>query len=226
MLASLLARKTNCACAAHSQHIVFRYLWNHPSACLKDIAIDLHLEYSNVKQIVFRIRNRVDCEFLCPECFGPSLFNLVCESCGFEADKANIPIEPNFNSQSPVYRIQPFNGLGSHTEYNAAKDFGGKQARLNFRYGGNNIKHLVEPSNRSLIERCKSDIWQAFKKYAPADSIVEEANRFLVKEIMEFKHRYPLLIRSTNARAQIVKNVLELVSLRYPKFNFEHEVNE
>jgi hypothetical protein len=99
-------------------------------------------------------------------------------------------------------------GLGSQTDYN----------HLKLQYGGINIRHWVESKtvNDPLLERCKSDLWEALKGPAPPDRIVEEATRLLIKEVKEFEYRYPDLVHSTKVRSQLVKNVLYQIGLRYP----------
>jgi hypothetical protein len=98
------------------------------------------------------------------------------------------------------------NGLGSQTDYQA----------LRFQYGGRNVAHLVERSQNPLLERCKSELWQALKEVMPENSVVEEATRLLTKEVHEFSARYPALVNSPKTKMSIVRNVLTVMKLRYP----------
>lgn len=195
-----------CKCGVHRQHVLFRYLWNNPGVSLKIAAGELRLSYPNVRMIKTRLMRRSSLDRLCPECFNHSLQGLMCSNCGYEADRPNIPIEVSFKNQSPVYSIQPQNGLGTDTDY----------TRLGLSYGGRNIAHLVETSEDPLLERCKSLLWEVLKGATPSDQIVEEATRLLIKEVKEFEHKYSDLIRSTKLTKQLVKRVLCQVALRYP----------
>lgn len=104
----------------------------------------------------------------------------VCASCGFEVDRPEILLTVNVASQSPRYSIQPLEGLGSQTPYTALK--------LQFR--GRNIAHLVKRPQDPLLERCKSELWQALKEVIPLDHVVEEATKILTKEVRELEYRY------------------------------------
>lgn len=195
-----------CKCGVHRQHTLFRYLWNNFGVSDRMAAKELHLSYPNVRMIKTRLMRRSGLDRLCPECFRPSLQDLTCSNCGFEADRPNIPIEVSFKNQSPVYSIQPQNGLGTDTDY----------TRLGLSYGGRNIAHLVETSEDPLLERCKSLLWEVLKGAAPSDQIVDEATRLLTKEVKEYEHKYSDLVRSTKLAKQLVKRVLYQIALRYP----------
>jgi hypothetical protein len=192
--------------AARSQTKVYRYLWHNPGTSLKAAAKELHLSYAAVRLAKSRLCRRKDIHLLCPECFKPSLRSGLCHGCGYELDRPHIPLTPDFESQSPRYAIQPKNGLGSQTDYN----------RLGLRYGGDNIRHLVERVENPLLERARSELWQALKEVMPPDGVVEEANRVLTKDVLEFQARYPSLVRSPKATRQLVDNVLSVLAFRYP----------
>jgi hypothetical protein len=195
-----------CVCVAHQQHRLYKFLWLNKGTTLKSAALDLHISYANAKQIKHRLSARKDIHLRCPECFEPSLRGGACTSCGFEMDRPDIPMEIDFGSQSPRYSIQPLGGLGSQTSY----------MHLSLSYGGQNVKHLVERPKNSLLERCKSDLWQALKEAMPPAGVVEEASLLLSKEVIEFQRRYPFLVSSTKARKQLVDNVMKVLRLRYP----------
>ena len=50
----------------------------------------------------------------------------------------------------------------------------------------------------------------------PPDSVAEEATKLLLKEIAEFRARYPVLTRAKGAGNQLVRNVVIRLALRYP----------
>lgn len=198
--------QTRCQCKAPTQRLVYCYLVRNPGTTLKAVAKELHLSYAAVRLAKSRLTRRKDIHLLCPECFEPALRSGLCHNCGYELDRPHIPVTPDFGSQSPRYAIQPMNGLGSQTDYN----------RLGLQYGGKNIKHLVERVENPLLERARSELWQALKEVMPPDGAVEEANRQLTKDVLEFQARYPTLVRSTKAVHQLVNNVLMVLAFRYP----------
>jgi hypothetical protein len=212
----------SCRCRAHSQHLVFRYLWDHPSTRLKAVAKEVRLTYLAVRLARHRLMIKDNLHDYCPICFTPSLQGLVCTNCGAELDRPQVPTEMPFDSQSPVHSIQPGGGLGSHADYDlrglVSRDSAGKvTSRLRLTYGGVNIKHLLETSDDPLLERSKSLLWEVLKGPAPPDDVVEQASRLLVKEVREFEFRYPELISGHKVAGQLVQNVLRLVVLRYPR---------
>ena len=190
--------------SAPSQSKVFRYLWAHPNAPLVLVAKETHLSYIAARVAKHNLSRRKDLARLCPECFQPTLEGLVCRTCGVELDQP----EALESDGSPVHSIQPLNGLGSQTSYLA----------LRFSYGGQNIAHLVERASNSFLERCKSLLWGELKGPMLPDGTVEEANRLLVKEVIDFRARYPMLAKSKRAAEQIVENVMGKVRLRYPAY--------
>ena len=50
----------------------------------------------------------------------------------------------------------------------------------------------------------------------PPDLVVEESTRMLVKEVIEFRVRYPGLVRAKGVGNQLVLNVIKRLALRYP----------
>jgi len=196
----------DCRCGAHIQHLVYKYLFNHPSASLKAAAKVLHVSYASARQAKSRYQRRANPNLRCPECFQPALRVEGCTSCGFEIDKPGLKFEADSKSQSPTHVIRPQGGLGTEVDYN----------KLGLCYGGNNIAHIVEKASDPLIERCKSDMWGKLKEVMPADGVVDEATKLLTREIAELRQKYPALAKSTKARSQLVVNVLKILSLRYP----------
>ena len=96
--------------------------------------------------------------------------------------------------------------MGSVTDY----------GRLGLTYGALNVQHLVERPKDSFVESCRSELLDWLKEVMPPASVTEEANRMLDREIIEFRGRYPDLVRAKGARSQIVDNVLSRLALRYP----------
>lgn len=199
-----MSAEVPCTCGAHSQHRVFRFLFENPGISLKAASKELGMSYTAVKLAKFRLKPR-NLKLLCPICFTESLEALTCRNCGAELDAEPLLSEV-YDSQSPVHAIQPLNGLGSATNYSA----------LHLEYGGLNIKHLAEHPADSLLERGKSELWQELKGPMFEDSIVDEASRLLAKEVSGFRARYPGLVRSKGLANQLVRNVLSLLRLRYP----------
>ncbi len=189
-----------------SQAKVFTFLWNHPNTSLVLAAKELHMSYVAVRVAKCRLMKRRNIHLYCPECVRPTLRGLFCQSCGVELDTPNISVDVNFNSQSPVHTIQPLNGLGSETNY----------AALHLQYGGRNIAHLVEKARDPFLERCRFELWEELKGPMLRDGVVEEATRLLMKEVLEFRARYPTLTHVRGASRQLVANVVALVKLRYP----------
>jgi hypothetical protein len=56
-------------------------------------------------------------------------------------------------------------------------------------------------------------LWQELKGYAPKDEVVEEATRLLVKEVIEFRTKYPMLVNAKDVKKQLVDNVLKRLKL-------------
>jgi len=186
-----------------TQAKLFKYLWYHPCSNLKQAAQELKISHSNAKKTHYLLKLRKDLDRRCPECFRPTFFSLVCHSCGFQGDRPSVPVEGYFDQISPVHSIQPLNGLGSQTNYSL----------LHLGYGGRNIKHLIERSEDPLLEACKASLWQELKSYMLKDEVVEEATRLLIKEVVEFRVKYPLLVNSKAAKQQLVNNVLKRLKL-------------
>ena len=209
MIAEHLLRThgTNSQGKAPVQHAVFRWLWRHPNATEKECAGALHISHAAVRVAMFKIRKYKRVERLCPECFTESLSGLVCTHCGAdftsEAQGASLP---EFSSQSPIHSIQPLGGLGSVTDYRALKP----------KYGALNIAHLVDDKADAMIEKARSLLWQELKSYMLPDAEVEAATRMLLKEITEFRIRYPGLLRSKGLAAEMVNVVLSRIKLQHP----------
>lgn len=170
------------------------------------MAKDLKISLAAAKQRSARVKRRPDISRLCPDCGKPSLESLTCRSCGVELDALSLPDGIRFEETSPVHTIQVLNGLGSLTDYSS----------LRFSYGARNVAHLVERPNDAFVESCKSKLWQELKAAMPPDYVTEEATRLLLKEITDFRIRYPALVRAKGAGYQLVRNVVSRLAIRYP----------
>jgi len=193
-----------CKCKSPGQHLVFRARWHYPQLTLKEISELLRIDYTNAKVLWFKVRHRKDISKLCPECFQPHFYG-VCHLCGFEPTREEIPIIVDFESQSPVHRIQRLNGLGSEVDYD----------KLKLAYGGNNIKHLVERGDMTL-ETLKSQLWEELKFKMPDDYVAEVAAIALEQELSEVRRRYPLLIKSKHLKRQILENTVARLKVLCP----------
>jgi len=194
-----------CACGRHSQHTVYRFLFYHPGSSLKLAARELGMTHLAVRLAKHRLSKRKDLHLICPECFEPTLRNLVCQSCGVELEQPFV-LEESFDSQSPAHSIQPLGGLGSVTNYRGLK----------LQYGGANVQHIAERPDNLLLERCRSLLWEELKGPMFRDSIVEEASTLLIRSVSEFQARFPSLAKSKGVASQLVENVVDLLRLRYP----------
>ena len=67
------------------------------------------------------------------------------------------------------------------------------------------------------MERAKSRLWEALKGPMLQDGVVEEATRLLMKDIVEFEHIYPDLVRGHKVADQLVSNSVRRLVLRYPR---------
>jgi hypothetical protein len=197
---------STCRCHARSQHALFRFLWNNPGVSLKLAAKETSMTYLAARLAKHRLTRRPDISRLCPECFKPALVGLVCGSCGAELAVPTLPQGIRFEETSPIHTIQPGAGLGSLTDYRG----------LHLLYGARNLSHLIERPQDPLLERCRSLLWSELKGPMFRDEIVEEASRLLMREVSEFRARFPGLLRSKGLADQLVRNVVDLLRLRYP----------
>jgi len=200
-----------CPCGKHALHLLYSHFWQYPGLFgtrggLVRAAKDLHANYGTLKKTAFRLRRLPDISKRCPECFSPSLEGLTCRNCGVELDAPKLPEGIRFEETSPVHSIQSGNGLGSKTDYQS----------LHLQYGALNVQHLIERPEDSFIEACKSKLWQELKETMPSDGVTEEASKMLLKEIADFRTRYPGLVRAKGASDQLVQNVVSRLALRYP----------
>jgi hypothetical protein len=165
------------------------------------------MSYTNTLAAFHRLKSR-DLTTLCPECFIPTLLSGVCRNCGFEPDAPGVPIEVRLDSQSPTNHIHAGNLLGSETDYNA----------LGFVNQGFILKRRIERGIEDPLTRAvKSDVENELKRTFPGEIITDEAGRLVIKEVMEFRARYPGLATSKNVRRQLAENVMNRLWLRHPQ---------
>jgi hypothetical protein len=212
-LQSFILKRKRAGRKPVTQARLFKYLWYHPGASLVQASQELKISYSNAKKTHYLLKKRQDLHIRCPECFKPTFYNLTCHTCGFEGDRPSVPIDDYFDQVSPVHSIQSLNGLGSQTDYSLLK----------LQYGAKNIQHLAERVKDPFLESCKSLLWEELKSYMPKDEVVEEATRLLVKEVIEFRVKYPLLVNAKVVKQQLVSNVLKRIKLVTKLLNCRHK---
>ena len=200
----------SCARGAHTLHRVFRFKWSNPLATHQEIADALHITKNNVKVTVHRLR-KLDLTKRCPECWSESLLGGVCQSCGFEPATPDIPAALRFDAQSPVNHIHAGNQLGSVVDYN--------ELRIKGVYG-NDGRLLKQRMDRAiedpLTKDVKAQVMQDLKAYYPTEAITDFAGRLCVKEVLEFRGRYPSLATLKNVRKQLALNVMRRLEFLYP----------
>ncbi len=197
----------SCRCGAHRLHRVLRFAWENPSASRRDCAKALKISYNNVLGAFFRLRKR-DLSRYCIECNKPTLFNGVCVNCGVEREAPNIPIEVLRDSQSPTNWLHPGKLLGSEMDYD----------RIGFANHGFVLKRRIERGIEDpLIIAVKSEVENELKRTFPKEAITDEAGRLVVKEVFEFRARYPALATSKRVRRQLAENVVNRLGLLHPQ---------
>jgi hypothetical protein len=205
---------TPCRCGAHRQHRILRFWWENPSASRKAAARALKLSESNVREAFFRLRKRSGLERLCPCCFNTSVVDGVCHVCGFERDDPVLPVELRTDSQRASVDVgtnflHAGNLLGSRADYYAKLGFVKHGAHLRYR-----IERAIEDP---LIRGVKSDVMNELKRFYPPEPITDEAGRLCVKEVLEFRARYPGLAKSKNVRGQLAENVIARLQFLHPQ---------
>jgi hypothetical protein len=185
--------------------MLFQFIWAHPSAPQKEIAKALKMSLANVKVGLWELRKR-DLPKFCPECFTPSLVGGVCHSCGFEPFEPALPLDVLRDSQSPTNALHPGNMLGSDTDYGA----------IGFVNSGEILKRKIDRAiERPLIDAIRSDVANSLDCTARPD-IADQAGRLVLKEVREFRARYPMMGRSKLVRRQLAENVLKRLILLHP----------
>lgn len=196
-----------CRCRAHRQHRIFHCLWENPSTCAKDMARLLKMKPENVWEGLWRLRRR-NLDATCPICFEARLLRGICQHCGFERDLPVIPLEVQAKWQSPTNALHAGGLLGSEVNYNA----------IGFVNHGLVMKRLIDRSLEDpLVRSVKSDVENELKRTYPSEAITDEAGKLAIKEVMEFRARYPALVSSKNARKQLTENVLNRLRLLHPQ---------
>lgn len=198
---------TPCKCKSPRLHSVFMFLWENPSASRKDVAEALKLNVGNVREALFQLHKR-DLDRICPGCFQPSLFQGACQSCGFEPEAALLPIEARADSQSPSNALHPGNMLGTEVDY----------SMIGFVNRGFVMQRRIERGiEDSLVVGVKSEVENELKRFFPSEAIADEAGRLCLKEVKEFRARYPGLATSKNLRRQLAQNVVNRLRLLHPQ---------
>jgi hypothetical protein len=140
-----------------------------------------------------------------------TLFGGVCQSCGIEPSAPAVPFEANPGSQSPTNNIHPGNELGSEVDY----------ASIGFVNHWLVLKRRVERGIEDpLIKAVKSDVENELKRSYPNESVTDDAGRLAIKEVLEFRARYPALATSKRVRAQLAERVIGRIRLIHPHLKF------
>jgi hypothetical protein len=211
----LYNHQNTCRCGAHTQHRILRFVWKNNPARQTEIASGLKISLPNVKMGLARLRKR-RLDWLCPECFTESLVNGVCEKCGFEPFEPVLPIEVRSDSQSPINHIHAGNLLGSQIGKNNSY----ASLKLHGRYGndGQIVERRIDRGlENPLIRAVKSDVENELKRSYPSEAITDDAGRLAIKEVLEFRARYPLLAASKNLRQQLALNAIRRLTLLHPQ---------
>ena len=221
-----LSKHNDCICGAPAQHLVYRVLWYHPGLPLREVASYLRLSYDSTKQAASRMRRQKDLVRRCPWCWEPTFFQLVCRKCGFDGrdHQAGPASMADFQSSSPVYRVQPNGSLGSFTAYQGGADAAGDWAPMRMHYGGRNIQHMVEKPKDARFERLRSRLWQGLKSKMPSDSVCEEAVGMLYREY-SVALTYPGIKSWRGFSDAVLGRVWNRLRLMYPELPKELPMN-
>jgi len=79
------------------------------------------------------------------------------------------------------------------------------------------LKRRVERGvEDNLILSVKSEVENELKRVYPGEAITDEAGRLAIKEVLEFRTRYPRLALSKNLRSQLAQSVINRIRLLHP----------
>lgn len=198
----------SCECGHHRKHQVWKLLWDNPSITRKEIARELRISPNNVR-VIMQLLHRMGLSRRCPECFMPKLLSGVCQACGFEPAAPVVPLDVviTFDQQSPTNHLQPGNELGSELDYH----------RVGFTNHGTVVQRWIQGAMEDpLIRAVKSDVMNELKRCYPSEVITDYAGKLSVKEVLEFRAKYPILATSKNLRRQLAANVVHRIKMLYP----------
>lgn len=199
--------QNGCACGSHVQHLILRFKWE-TGGSLKAASDELHLPYTGVRQAWTRFNRRADKDRRCPVCFEPKRYGLQCHGCGAELGQVDRSAHFDFESQSPVYLIQPRSGLGSVTSYNSLRGLNNT---------GRILKNQAEKFNGDAsLEKAKSELMQWIKGLSPKEEVTDAAAKLLIKEFQGFRARYPGLKIKPAIAGELTENVKRRLKLAYP----------
>jgi hypothetical protein len=206
-MAEILERKRK-AVLGRTEKRVYSWMYFHPGSSFKECASALRLSYPAVKMAWHRLRRSHNLARLCPLCFNETLYDGVCHTCGFEAEKENYSILENSRTSEAVHSLLPGNGLGSETDYSALK----------LKYGGLNIKHIVEhgPDADRTYEKLKEMLLEILKGLMLKDEYTEKAAELLWGEYMRWKRHYPEMLKKKGSNNIIVRTVVHQLSIYLP----------
>lgn len=207
-----------CTCGAHTQHRVFQFLCkNGFEVPRKHVAEQLHLSLSNVKVTIHELRKRSNLPRLCPECFSPTVFSGICHSCGCETLAPQVPVDVDFEKQSPTNSIHAGSMLGSEVDF--------LELRMKGVYPNDGLL-LKQRMDRTLEDfltaQVKSQVMDWLKASYPAEAITDYAGRLCIKEVLEFRANYPLLRTNKNVKKQLGLRVISRLKFLYPSLCRPH----
>lgn len=204
----------------NSLHRLFQYKWDHPSATTQEIGAALGISKNNVWVTTHRLR-KMDLSTHCPECWSGSLLDGVCQSCGFEPAAPYLPLDVRFDQQSPTNHLHSGNELGSII--GPRGDFNELRLKGIYPNDGLLVKQRMDRSiEDSLTRDVKSELLQFLKSFYPTEAISDYAGKLCIKEVVEFRAKYPLLAASKNVRRQLAINVMKRLKLLYPILSRPH----
>ena len=193
-----------------TEKALFEYRFFHLNATLKETAINCHVGYEAAKKAWSRLKNHHDLLKLCPACWQELIIDGVCQSCGREF-KTSFKYSEGADSetQAPVYKLMPFGGLGTQTDYN----------KLGLKYGGRAIQHVVEhgPNSDRKLETLRDKLLQELKGKYNRDDVLDFAERLLMIEYDRLRKLYPDLLNKHGMNNMIINAVSRQLMTYLPK---------
>jgi len=188
---------------------LYRFLFYHQSATLKDAAEALHISYNYARAVNTRLmRNPKYRNFdACPEC-GTKLVAGVCPHCGIDFTQ---PIfNGSFGSHSPVIPTLPGGGLGTS---NVALKY-----KNNLKVVSNQLDQL-DDKHLTKIEKAQKKGNKKLVQFLPNDLEMHAyAAKLLYKEIVEYAAKYPSLSLGEKTIDALLQNVVNQLKREDKRF--------
>jgi hypothetical protein len=107
--------------------------------------------------------------------------------------------------------------LGSDPDYFSGKDWTGRTSKLPLSSKRELLAtEISRATEDALTSTAKSRVMEELKRYFPEEAISDEAGRLVLKEVIEFRSRYPGL-NPKGLAYQISENVLNRLRLLHPR---------